>query len=161
VLVGDGPLRRELQKRIPEAVFAGLRKGADLGRHFASGDLFFFPSLTETYGNVTLEAMASGLAVAAFDYAAAGELIADGVNGILASRTDDEGFVARAAALAVDPARVRELGERARATCAAQSWDRVVEQLEQVLIATANTPVTDARRDRRAVPALLPQSARR
>jgi glycosyltransferase involved in cell wall biosynthesis len=161
VLVGDGPERRSLEARLPNAVFAGLRRGERLAAHYASGDVFLFPSLTETYGNVTLEAMASGLAVAAFDYAAAGELIADGVNGILASRTDDEGFVARAAALAVDPARVRELGERARATCAAQSWDRVVEQLEQVLIATANTPVTDARRDRRAVPALLPQSARR
>jgi glycosyltransferase involved in cell wall biosynthesis len=123
--------------------------------------VFLFPSLTETYGNVTLEAMASGLAVVAFDYAAAGELISDGVNGVLAARADGEDFVARAAALAVQPARVREIGERARATCAAQSWDRVVQQLEGVLLAAGNTPVTDARRDRREVPALLPQSARR
>src|SRR5262245_52180320 len=82
VLVGDGPERRDLQARLPNAVFAGIRTGVDLAAHYASGDLFLFPSLTETYGNVTLEAMASGLAVVAFDYAAAGELIESGVKGV-------------------------------------------------------------------------------
>ncbi|MGB5064300.1 MAG: glycosyltransferase family 1 protein, partial [Candidatus Competibacter sp.] len=71
VLVGDGPLAVRLQARHPEIVFPGMRIGADLAAHYASADLFLFPSLTETFGNVTLEAMASGLAVVAFDYAAA------------------------------------------------------------------------------------------
>ncbi len=75
VLVGDGPMRRELQARYPGVAFAGTRSGEDLAAHYASGDVFLFPSLTETWGNVTLEAMASGLAVVAFDYAAAAEVV--------------------------------------------------------------------------------------
>ena len=161
VLVGDGPERRSLQARLPGAVFAGVRRGEDLAAHYASGDLFLFPSLTETFGNVTLEAMASGLAVIAFDYAAAGELIESGVNGVTVPLGDAAGFVSRAAALAAEPSRLAEIGERARETCAEQSWERVVQQLEGVLLAAANAPVTDARRDRRQAPALLPQSARR
>src|ERR1041384_4122383 len=98
-----------------------MRLKEDLAVHYASGDLFLFPSLTETYGNVTLEAMASGLAVIAFDYAAAGELIESGVNGVAVPLGDGAGFVSRAAALAAEPARLGEMGERARATCAAQS----------------------------------------
>ncbi|MBW8758784.1 MAG: glycosyltransferase family 1 protein [Burkholderiales bacterium] len=78
VLVGDGPMRKELQARCPHAVFAGQRLGEDLAAHYASADLFLFPSITETFGNVTTEAMASGLAVVAFDYAAAQRVIRDG-----------------------------------------------------------------------------------
>ena len=65
VFVGDGPMRAELAARCPQAVFAGQRGGEDLAAHFASADLFLFPSLTETFGNVTIEAMASGLPVVA------------------------------------------------------------------------------------------------
>ena len=70
VLVGDGPARAQLQRQHPEHVFAGMRVHEDLACHYASGDVFLFPSVTETFGNVTVEAMASGLAVVAFDYAA-------------------------------------------------------------------------------------------
>ena len=75
VLVGDGPVRAELQRQNPEYIFAGMRTGEDLAAHYASGDIFLFPSMTETYGNVTVEAMASGLAVVAYRYAAAAEHI--------------------------------------------------------------------------------------
>ena len=61
VLVGDGPLRRSLQKENPDLIFAGMRIGEELGKYYASADVFLFPSETETFGNVTLEAMASGL----------------------------------------------------------------------------------------------------
>ena len=96
VLVGDGPMRKELQTRCPEAIFAGQRNGGDLAAHYASADLFLFPSVTETFGNVTTEAMASGLAVVAFDYAAAGRLIRHGENGALVPFEDDAAFVATA-----------------------------------------------------------------
>ncbi|MCE9569557.1 MAG: glycosyltransferase family 1 protein, partial [Rhodocyclales bacterium] len=66
LLVGDGPLRRKLEKAHPQHIFAGMRHGEDLATHYASADLFLFPSMTETYGNVTLEALASGLPVVAY-----------------------------------------------------------------------------------------------
>ena len=84
MVVGEGPLRAELQSAWPDAVFAGQRTGEDLAAHFASADLFLFPSLTETWGNVTIEAMASGLAVVAYDCAAAEEIIRHGENGLKA-----------------------------------------------------------------------------
>ena len=73
VLVGEGPEERMLRSRLPEAIFAGTRRGEELASHYASADLFLFPSLTETFGNVTLEAIASGLPLVAYDYAAAGQ----------------------------------------------------------------------------------------
>ncbi|MBU3668234.1 MAG: glycosyltransferase family 1 protein, partial [Rhodocyclaceae bacterium] len=75
VMVGDGPAITALQQRHPEVIFSGVRHGEDLATHYASADLFVFPSLTETFGNVTLEAMASGLPVVAFDYAAAAQYL--------------------------------------------------------------------------------------
>jgi len=138
VLVGDGPERRALQSRFPGAVFAGTRKGEDLATHFASGDIFLFPSLTETYGNVTLEAMASGLAVLAFNYAAAAEVIRHGTNGMLAPYGDTESFARLAAALAAAPARAVELGAQARYEAAGRGWDRVVQQLEATLLIAAD-----------------------
>jgi glycosyltransferase involved in cell wall biosynthesis len=137
VLVGDGPARREIQARCPEAVLAGMRRGADLAAHYASGDLFLFPSLTETYGNVTLEALASGLAVVAYDYAAAAAHIRHWHNGLLATFDDTQTFVALAAALAGDPARRRALGAEARRHALEHDWGRVVGQLEMALDAAA------------------------
>ncbi|WP_026293437.1 glycosyltransferase family 4 protein [Rudaea cellulosilytica] len=73
VWVGDGPSRAALAAENPDFIFAGIQRDANLARHFASADLFVFPSLTETFGNVTLEALASGLPTVAFDYGAARE----------------------------------------------------------------------------------------
>src|SRR5437879_12039408 len=103
VLVGDGPQRAALQKRHPDLVFCGAIIGADLAAHYASADVFLFPSETETFGNVTLEAMASGLAVVAYDYAAARVHIENGVTGALAHPGDARGFVDAAVALARSP----------------------------------------------------------
>ena len=71
VWVGDGPARAALQRANPDFIFCGVQRGDALARHFASGDLFLFPSRSETFGNVTLEAMASGVPTVAFDYGAA------------------------------------------------------------------------------------------
>src|SRR5689334_13499660 len=127
VLVGDGPQREDWQRRYPQHVFAGMRLGEDLARHYASGDVFLFPSLTETFGNVTLEAMASGLAVIAFDYAAAREHIWHGRSGMLAACNDASGFAELAVQAASDaPLRAR-LGAGARMVAANVSWDHVVD----------------------------------
>ena len=133
VLVGDGPLRKELQLHCPDAVFAGQRGGTDLAAHYASADLFLFPSVTETFGNVTTEAMASGLAVVAFDYAAAGRLIRHGENGALVPCEDDAAFVAMAARTAADLAHCRVLGARARTSVMALDWDSIAAQVEGVM----------------------------
>jgi glycosyltransferase involved in cell wall biosynthesis len=73
VIVGDGPVKSTLQQQLPEAIFCGTQRGEALAAHYASGDLFLFPSLTETFGNVVLEALASGLGVVAYDEAAAAQ----------------------------------------------------------------------------------------
>ena len=100
IMVGDGPARTALSARHPDIVFAGMRRGDDLARHYASGDLFLFPSLTETFGNVTLEALASGVPVVAFDYGAAREHLHDARAGTRVPRNDGDAFAAAAVALA-------------------------------------------------------------
>jgi glycosyltransferase involved in cell wall biosynthesis len=133
LLVGEGPLRAELQARCPEALFAGQRHGSDLAAHYASADLFLFPSLTETFGNVTLEAMASGLPVVAFNYAAAAELISHGEDGWLAPCQDAAAFVQHAVNAAQDLARCRQMGERARQRAQALDWPSIVMRFEDAL----------------------------
>ncbi len=133
LLVGDGPLREALQQQLPDAIFAGLRHGAELAAHYASADLFLFPSLTETYGNVVPEAMASALPVVAFDVAAAGQLISHGVDGLLARPGDADGFATAAAQLAVQPERRRLLAHAARQRACTQTWDAIVDRFEDVL----------------------------
>lgn len=93
VCVGDGPQAATLARRHPEVLFCGMRTGTDLAAHYASADLFIFPSLTETFGNVVSEALASGLPVVAFDHAAAGQLITDERNGWRVPPGDEAGFI--------------------------------------------------------------------
>ncbi|MEX0871746.1 MAG: glycosyltransferase family 1 protein, partial [Aquisalimonadaceae bacterium] len=83
LVIGDGPDRERLQRRYPEAVFVGFRQGEDLAAHLASGDVFVFPSRTDTFGLVMLEAMASGLPVAAFPVTGPVDVVIDGVTGVL------------------------------------------------------------------------------
>jgi glycosyltransferase involved in cell wall biosynthesis len=130
VLVGDGPERARLQQRCPDAVFAGLRRGEDLAAHYASADLFLFPSTTETFGNVVPEAMASGLAVLAYDHAAAGQLIQAGINGLLVRLDDTAAFCGAAQRLAGTPLYLRALGLQARATAVRLGWAHIVEAIE-------------------------------
>jgi glycosyltransferase involved in cell wall biosynthesis len=125
VFVGDGPQKSALAARHPEHVFAGMRHGEDLAAHYASADLFLFPSRTETFGNVTLEALASGLGVVACDCAAAGELIENGRNGLLAPPGDDAAFVRCAETLAGNPALRRRMRLRAAASVATLDWERI------------------------------------
>jgi glycosyltransferase involved in cell wall biosynthesis len=135
VLVGDGPARKELAARCPDAIFAGLRSGADLATHYASADMFLFPSVTETFGNVTPEAMASGLPVLAYDYAAAAQLIESGRNGLLARFDEAPEFIRQALLLASDAEAARGMALQARQTACELEWDRIVGQIEAVFIA--------------------------
>ncbi|MBL0944456.1 MAG: glycosyltransferase family 1 protein [Hydrogenophaga sp.] len=150
VFVGDGPQRAALQQRCPQAVFAGMRRDTDLAAHYASADLFGFASLTETFGNVTLEALASGLPVLAFDTAAAGDWVRHGHNGWLAAPHDPEGFVRQAAALAHEPARVRHAASQARAQVAPLDWAQIARQVEDIFLRTTGWPVLPGARDAQA-----------
>lgn len=134
VVVGDGPQRAELVARQPEVVFAGTRSGIDLAAHYASADLFLFPSLTETFGNVTLEAMASGLAVVAYDYAAARQYLTHGVSGLLAPYGDPDAFAGLAVTAMQDPARTARLRVHARDAARRVDWDSVFADVESVLL---------------------------
>jgi glycosyltransferase involved in cell wall biosynthesis len=132
VLVGDGPMRAELQARHADIIFAGFRTGADLARHYASADIFLFASKTETFGNVTLEAMASGLAVVAFDHAAAGEIIRTGVNGILADPASESSFVMGAQTLLNAPDTLRSVAQAGYESARAMGWPAIIESTEAV-----------------------------
>jgi len=136
VIVGDGPERTRLERRHSGHVFTGIRTGEELARLYASADLFLYPSLTETYGNVTVEAMASGLAVLAFDYAAAREHIAPGVNGYLARYGDAVDFIARAREMALSAGGLQGLRARARTTAEGLGWDPVVQNFLSTLVRT-------------------------
>jgi len=131
VFVGDGPKLEELKREHPEFVYAGVLRGEELAEHYASADLFLFPSITETFGNVTLEAMASGLAVVAYDYAAARQHIVDGVNGFTAPFDDREAFLA--AALGAARRNLDTIREEARASARKVRWKKVVKRFEKQL----------------------------
>lgn len=117
LVVGDGPQRALLAKRYPEAVFAGARAGEDLAAHYAAADVFVFPSRTDTFGLVLLEALASGLPVAAYPVAGPKDVIGDAPVGVL---DDDLGAAARRA-LAISP-------EACRAFALTRSWRASAEQ---------------------------------
>jgi glycosyltransferase involved in cell wall biosynthesis len=133
VLVGDGPARADLQALVPDAIFTGTLSRDILATHYASADIFGFPSQTETFGNVVLEAMASELAVVAFDYAGAADNIQHDQNGLLAGLGDDEAFVRLLVDVTQDSARLARLRTAARSTAQACDWHTIVGQIESVM----------------------------
>ena len=141
VFVGDGPEKKHLRQQLPDAIFAGTRRGEDLAAHYASGDLFLFPSITETFGNVTLEAMASGLPMVAFDYAAAAEHLRHQSSGLLAAYDQTDQFTACAQSLAAtrinDPQAFAAMGSAARLKAESLDWKCVVKQMESILLTVA------------------------
>lgn len=132
VVVGDGPLREPLKKKCPEAIFVGKKSGLELAEYYASADIFVFPSLTETFGNVTIEAMASGLAVIAYRHAAAGDLIMTEKNGITVDPGDENAFIQAVITTLMNQSLIRRLGVAAIATAKQQSWEEIVRKTEDV-----------------------------
>lgn len=139
VIVGDGPMRAPLEQQLPEAIFCGTQRGEALAAHYASGDLFLFPSLTETFGNVVLEALASGLGVVAFDQAAAAQHIRHGHNGALAMPDDEEGFIDAACWMLEDDETLRRVRLNARQHASRQGWTGVIDAFEGYLRTASET----------------------
>lgn len=144
VWVGDGPSREKLAQEHPDFVFCGVQRGASVARHFASGDLFVFPSHSETFGNVTLEAMASGLPTVAFDYGAAREYLRHGVHGAAIRDGDDDGFVQACVDLGNDRDARSAMGAAARQAVAMLRPEQVAADFDDVLMQLADTRRTYA-----------------
>jgi glycosyltransferase involved in cell wall biosynthesis len=121
VFVGDGPYLKELRETLPQAIFTGYLSGGDLAKAFASADIFVFPSTTDTFGNVVLEAMASGLPAVVSDTGGPRELVKNGVTGYVTRSLDVEDFTTATERLVADPA-LRD-AMRANALAAVQNRD--------------------------------------
>lgn len=124
-LVGDGPMREELEAALPDAVFAGHRSGEELARWYASADVFVFPSTTETLGNVVLEALASGLPAVVVDRGGPQDLIDPGVTGFVARANDVADIAGRLETLLRDGALRERMGRAAVAAAAARDWGAI------------------------------------
>lgn len=133
VWVGDGPARTALQAANPDFIFAGVQRGDALWRHYASADLFPFPSLSETFGNVILEALAAGLPVVAYAEGAAREHLADGINGYCIASGNEAAFIAAVTRLAGNPGLIRHMGRAAHERMAGLSPDAVIRDFETLL----------------------------
>jgi glycosyltransferase involved in cell wall biosynthesis len=133
IVVGDGPQRARLHHAYPDLIFCEVQRGEQLARHYASADVFLFPSATETFGNVTLEAMASGLVVVAYDYAAAHMHIRHGETGVLVPYGEPQAFIDAAAQLARAPQSLDQIRQQARAYVTSIDWQCVVERFATLL----------------------------
>jgi phosphatidylinositol alpha 1,6-mannosyltransferase len=129
LFVGEGPERAALQAAAPGAIFTGHLSGDDLAIAYASSDIFIFPSDTETFGSVTLEAMASGLPTLCADATGSRSLVDPGVTGALLDPLDDTGFFREALALATDPGLRARMGAAARTRSLKFSWDEAMAGL--------------------------------
>lgn len=130
VFAGDGPMRGVTQAKCPEALFLGMCSHEQLATLYASADLLLFPSLTETFGNVTLESLACATPVLAFDCAAAGEFITHQHNGWLAHRDDRQSYIQTALAITADPHTLMHAREHTRASVEQLGWDEIAGQVE-------------------------------
>jgi glycosyltransferase involved in cell wall biosynthesis len=133
LMVGDGPSRGALERRLgPNARFAGYRSGHDLADHYAAADIFAFSSLTETFGNVVLEAMASGLPVVALRAGGVGETVRPGETGILVESAEPPDRLAAALLSLIDRPDVRvRMARAARRYAESQSWDAIMGGLRE------------------------------
>jgi glycosyltransferase involved in cell wall biosynthesis len=138
VIVGEGPVRKEMEKAMPKATFTGHLSGQALSEWYASADIFLFPSTTETFGNVVLEAFASGLPVVCVDKGGSQDLVSSGVDGFITRSNDPHDMVKKIEILLKDKTKYRQFRlnaiEKSRKYC----WDTIncqlIESYENVLI---------------------------
>lgn len=123
LIVGEGPARDAFAAQVPDAAFAGFQSGDDLGRAVASMDILFNPSVTETWGQVTSEAMAAGVPVVAARASGAVDLIEDGVTGLMVTPQDVRGYADAIARLVEDPAFRTAAGAASHARAQGFQWD--------------------------------------
>ncbi|KKI17549.1 glycosyltransferase family 1 protein [Sphingomonas sp. ABOLG] len=127
LVIGEGPARDWFAEQVPDAAFAGFQSGDDLGRAVASMDVFFNPSVTETFGNVTLEAMAAGVPVVAARASGAVGLVDEGETGRLVEPRDVPGYAdAIAELVASRDARLR-MGRNGTTKAAGYRWEMINE----------------------------------
>ena len=129
LVVGDGPARDWFENRLPQAIFAGFQKGPDLGRAVASMDMLFNPSITETFGNVTLEAMACGLPTVAARATGSESLVTEGVTGRLIRPGAISAFADALGHYCTDPEARARAGDAARQQAERYGWDQVNQAL--------------------------------
>jgi glycosyltransferase involved in cell wall biosynthesis len=133
VVVGDGPVRAKLERRWPDVHFAGMRYDEDLARHYASADIFIFGSTSETFGNVVIEAMASGLAVLTYNYAAGKQFIHSGQNGYLVPLGDRQAFIKCTQEILNPESKIQSLRKAARATAEGYPWSNTIDRFSKLL----------------------------
>jgi phosphatidylinositol alpha 1,6-mannosyltransferase len=129
LIVGSGPEEAHLRQVLPKAVFAGFLQGEDLGRAYASSDIFLFPSESETFGNVTLEAMASGLATICAVATGSNSLVLTGETGYLVEASNEAAMVQRLQNLMQDEALRQKMGKAARQRALEFNWDAILGRL--------------------------------
>jgi glycosyltransferase involved in cell wall biosynthesis len=129
VIVGDGHARQELEAMMPGAHFLGYQSGKTLTESFASADIFVFPSTTETFGLVTLEAMASGLAPVAAKVGGAVEIIQEGSSGLFAEPLDSPDLTKKVEWLLDNPNHRKVIADHALARAQEYRWGRILDQL--------------------------------
>lgn len=132
LVIGDGPARAWLEERMPEAVFAGFLTGEALAAAMASSDILLNPSSTESFCNVTLEAMASGVPIIAADAPNNRSLMGPREIGLLRPAKDARAFAAAIAELALDPTRREALGQAARARALVYRWDDILDHVGDI-----------------------------
>jgi phosphatidylinositol alpha 1,6-mannosyltransferase len=132
LVIGDGPARSWFQQQLPDAIFTGQLTGDDLARALASTDVLLNPSITEAFGNVTLEAMACALPVIAAEATGATNLVREGETGALVDPCDIEGFADALESYARDPVLRRRHGEAGLAFAQTMDWDSINSAVLQV-----------------------------
>lgn len=141
MVVGDGPAKEELQELMPEATYTGFLNGDELATAYASSDVFMFPSHTETFGNVTLEAMSCGLPCLVANATGSRSLVDDGVNGFLAEPQDKDDFTEKLKQIVESDSLRKEMGEKSREKALNYEWDEINGRLVQNYREALSTPI--------------------